>query len=326
MNKQFYSFIFFLLGGIITIQAQSRQDSLFMQQMVSSPTLIEGKAYYFEIVKQHSSPEYSKSLLINEKDTPEFDRRDGLVNGLPFADFKDMPVVFKKITADKVKVGTETRPCFKLLFTCNKKNYCAYEFSTSLLRSRYNLIEADFLNKANELLVGKTLYTKSANWLEYDESNINSNAKIRSVREGTCKYCPVTVTRVVNDYADYYLILFKPENQNEEYCFGNIALDKNESNTSYRFDFAFTHYLTFENPRNQYPDVSDERWGQIMSQKVRKGFTPDEVKIAYGKPDDIYSEDDDETWVFLNKNKTDYIITFKDDIVDKVVSRTSRYF
>ena len=317
MNKQFYLFIFSLLGGLITIQAQSKQDSLFIRQMITNPTLIKGKAYYFEIEKQHSPLEYSKSLLIREKDTPEFDRRNELVNGLPFAHFKDMPVVFKKVTIDKVTVGTEIRPCFKLLFTCNKQNYCAYEFSKNLLRVRYRLIEADLLNKANKLLVGKTLYTKSPNWFVYDEKKLNSNLKISPVREGTCKYCPVTITRVVNNNSNNFLILFKPENQDEEYCFADVVLDSSKSN--------FYSYYTFENPRNQYPDISEERWGQIMSQKVRKGFTPDEVKIAYGKPDEIYGEDDDETWFFKNINRAEYAITFKDGIVDKVVSQTLHY-
>ncbi|MCL2651175.1 MAG: hypothetical protein FWD60_09165 [Candidatus Azobacteroides sp.] len=319
MNIRFFTLTLFLLGTLSTIQAQCKQDSLFLQQMVGNSKLIEGKAYFFQTDKQHSSPEYNKSRLIKEKDAPVFDFNEQLTNGLPFNEFGNKPIVFKNVKMGEVKIGTETRPCYILSFTCDKQNYCAYEFRESSQRETYNLIEADILNNANKLLVGKTLYTKSANWFKYDETKINSNLELEPVREGTCKYCPVTVTRVVNDYDDMYLVLFKPDNQEEEYCFINIKLGKGVKSD-------FVHFLTFANPREKYSDISQERWEQIMSQKVKKGFTPDEVKIAYGKPDEVYTEDDNETWVFYNLNKKDYSITFKDGLVDKVASQTSTYY
>ena len=319
MNKYFFTLILLSLGSLSTVKAQSKEDSLFIQQMESSsPKLIEGKTYFFETDKYHSS---SASLLVKEKDTPEFNFQEQLTNGTPFADFGNQPIKFKHAKVGKVKVGTVNRPCFILSFTCGKENYRAYEFSESLLLARYDLIEADWLNKINQLLVGKTLYTKSANWLQYNEDKINSNLKTEPVREGTCKYCPVTVTRVVNDYDDKYLVLFKPDNENNEYCFGNVIFDKNNKSS-----LSFTRYFTFTNPQEAYRDIPQERWEQIMAQKVKKGFTPDEVKIAYGKPDEIYTEDDDETWIYYNLNKKDYKIVFKDGIVDKAVSQTSRYY
>ena len=144
---------------------------------------------------------------------------------------------------------------------------------------------------------------------------------MESVREGTCKYCPVTVTRVVNDYDEKYIVLFKQNNQGDEYAFGNVVFDKD-----YKGFLNFARYFTFTNPQEKYPNIPQERWEQIMAQKVRKGFTPDEVKIAYGKPDEVYTEDDNETWVFYNLNKKDYAITFKDGVVDKVESQTSTYY
>jgi hypothetical protein len=318
MNKHFVSFALFLSAGILTVQAQCRQDSLFLQQLHSNQKLIEGKTYIFETDVQASSPEFGRSLLYREKDVPVFNPHySHLTNGIPYAEFKDKTLIFNSVKTGKVKVDEANKPCFILTFTCDKQKYYAYEFSESLLRTKYNLIEADFLNTANKLLVGKTLFTKSAKWYKYNEDKLNSNLKTIAVREGTCKYCPVTVTRVVNDYDDKYLILFKTENQDEEYCFDNVTLNADKSN--------FTQRLTFENPKKKYPDISQERWEQIMAQKIRKGFTPDEVKVAYGKPDEVYSENDDETWLYYNLNKKDYAITFKDGIVDKVVSQTSKY-
>ena len=319
MNKSFFTLILLILGGAFVVKAQSKEDSLFLGQIVSSsPKLIEGKTYFFETDKYHSP---SKSLLIKEKETPEYNFQEQLTNGSPYADFGNQPIKFKGVKTGQVKVGTTNRPCFILSFSCGKENYRAYEFSESLLLARYDLIEADLLNKVNKLLVGKTLYTKSANWLRYNEDKINSNFKTEPVREGTCKYCPVTVTRVVNDYDEKYLVLFKPNGEDAEYCFGNVIFDKDNKSS-----LSFIRYFTFSNPQDEHRDIPQERWERIMAQKVRKGFTPEEVKIAYGKPDEVFSEDDDEAWIFYNLNKKDYKIEFKDGVVEKVVSLTSRYY
>jgi hypothetical protein len=319
MNKHLFTFVLFLLGGLSAAQAQNNRDSLFLHQIpVSNPKIIEGKAYYFETVEQHS---LRKSRLFNENDTPLFDRSENPTNGIPYAEFGNKPIVFNNVKTGTVKVGEENRLCFILSFTCDKKTFFAYNFRESLLRSSYNLIEADFFNQLNKLLVGQTLYTRSANWLNYNEDKLNSNLKTEPVREGTCKYCPVTVTRVENDYDDNYLVLFKQNTQGNEYAFGNVEFEKDN-----RSSFNFLRYFTFTNPQETYPDISQERWEQIMAQNVRKGFTPDEVMTAYGKADEIYTEDDDETWVYINRNKKDYAITFKDGIVEKVVSQTSRYY
>jgi len=322
MNKHFLTLTLFLLGGILTVQAQSKQDSLFLQQLpVYNTKLVEGKTYYIAPDEQQSSPEFGKSLLYNEKDAPTFSQYQHLTNSVPFAEFGNKPILFKKVTMGNVKVGTENKACYILTFICDKKTYLAYEFSENLLCVYYKLIDADYLNQLNKQLVGKTLYTKSANWVKYNEKELNSNLKLESVHEGTCKYCPVTVTRVVNDYDEKYIVFFKQNNQGDEYAFGNVVF-----NTDYNRFLNFTQYFTYTNPKDKYPNISQERWEQIMAQKVRKGFTPDEVKIAYGKPDEVYSEDDNETWVFYNLNKKDYAITFKDGVVDKVETKTSTYY
>ena len=322
MNKRFFTSSLLLFVGILAVFAQSKQDSLFLQQLpVYSPKLIEGKTYYIETDEQQSSPEFGKSRLYNEKDSPTFSEYQHLTNSVPFAEFGDKPILFKKVTMGNVKVGTENKACYILSFTCNKKTYLAYEFSENLLCAYYKLVEADYLNHLNKLLVGKTLYTKSANWEKYNENELNSNLKLVSVREGICKYCPVTVTRVVNDYDEKYIVLFKQNTQGNEYAFGNVIFDKDTKS-----DLNFIRYFTFTNPQEKYPGIPQEHWEQIMAQKVRKGFTPDEVKIAYGKPDEEYTKDDNETWFFYDRNNTDYVITFKEGVVDKVESQTSTYY
>jgi hypothetical protein len=109
-------------------------------------------------------------------------------------------------------------------------------------------------------------------------------------------------------------VFFKPNNQDKEYRFSQVELDSNEPD--------FTRYFTFNNPQDRYPHISQERWEQITALNVRKGFTAEEVRIAFGNPRRIYTEDDDETWFYTNINRRDYVVSFKDGVVDRVVSQT----
>lgn len=329
MNRYFFTLILLLLGGLSISQAQSREDSLLLTQLVSSSNLIAGNTYLVETDKRYSSPEFGKSQLLKEGETPVFDARGELVNGVPYAEFGNNPIVFNAVRADKVTIEIEeikngkAKVVRKKLegyiasFTCGGLNYCAYTGSDSPSRATYDLIEADLLDKANELLVGKTLYTRTASWLDRT-TNRAGRPDPQPAREGTFKYYPVTITRVVNDYDNMYLVFFEPRNKDGEYCFVNISLGGTGTNL---FD-----YFSFENPQDGYPDIPQEHWELIMAQKVKQGFTPHEVRTAYGDPDETLTENENETWVYYNLNKKDYTVAFKDGVVDKVVSQTSTYY
>lgn len=328
MNRYFFALLLFLSGGLSASHAQGREDSLLLAQMVSSPNLIKGKAYLVETEEQYSSPEFGISRLVKEGETPLFDARGELVNGVPYTEFGNNLIVFNAVKAGrttiavqevkngKIKVEKRKQDGYVVSFSCDGLNYCAYTGSESPSRGYYNLIEADLLNKANELLVGKTLYTQTAAWLD-SASNRAGRPNPQPAREGTFKYYPVTVTRVVNDYDNKYLVFFKPQNQDGECCFVNIELTGKEAN--------LFRYFTSKNPQNRFPDISQERWEQIMAQNVKQGFTSDEVRTAYGSPDETHTENENETWVYYNLNKKDYAVTFKDGVVNKVVSQTSTY-
>ncbi len=324
MKKQITLSVFILFIGIFSLQAQCKQDSLFLKQMISNPKLIESKSYFFETERQHSDPQFGKSGLIKAKDTPTFNSRGELTNGIPYATFGNKPITFKGTKTDKVEINNEKLLCLVLSFTCDGEQYKTYEVGYAEPRGRnyYKLIEADFLKEAQKQLIGKTLYTKTAKWEQYNENEMNSNRKLSKIEDGesACKYCPVVITRIDNDYDDKYIVLFKKGNQGKEYCFGNVTFNYAEINSF----LNFTRYFTFENPQTKHPTISQERWDEIMNQKIKKGFTPEEVKIAYGKPDDVVTEDDDETWIYYNYCRKDYAITFKNGIVDKVVSQSVR--
>ena len=307
-----------LLLVVGSMQAQSKLDSLFLQKLNPGTEFVEGKAYLFETTL------YGKSMLVKAENDPEFNMRGELINGEPYAYFGNKPLVFKGTKQDKVKIGEKEFLCLIIQFTCDGKKYNAYEtqYANPRVCAYYDLIEADFLNEIRGLLVGKTLYTRSARWWKYNEDKINSNHKYTKAPEESCKYCPVVITRIYNDYDEKFVVLFRKDGGNEEYCFNNVLFDSQKIGRSLSFD----RYFTFENPQNNYPEISQERWGQIMNQKVRQGFTAEEVKVAYGEPDEKFTEDDDETWIYHNNNGSDYAISFKENVVDKVRSQTTNYY
>jgi hypothetical protein len=324
MSRQIFLLTISLFAGTFFVQAQSKQDSLFLQQLGSSPLLVEGKAYLLETEKQKSTSEYQKSQFLRDKEKPVFLVNGDLANGLPYAVFGSNPIVFNGIKTDKIKIDNKEYPCQILSFTCNGKKYktCELGLNQTYEHSRYSLMDADFLKAIETQLVGKTLYTKTANWQEYHEDRMNSNRKLTDINENTCKYCPVTVSRVVQDYDEKYIVLFRKMNQNEEYCFGGVGFDSQKTGSF----MHFTQYFTFENPQTHYPDITQERWEQIMAQAVKKGFASDEVKIAFGPPDKITTEDEEETWIYYNHNKKDYAVTINDGIVTKVISQSASYY
>ena len=303
---------------VLGVWAQSEQDIKFLEKFTPETELIEGRSYLFETTRRHTSPQYGKSRLIKADDKPEFNRRGELTNGEPFASFGEKPLVYKGVKHGKVMKGDNEVLCLILQFTWDKQQYYAYETENANPRNcaYYDFLDIEFMKNIEKQLVGKTLYTRRAFWWKYNEDKMNSNLKLTKVPEGTCKFCPVTITRIDNDYDNKFIVLFRKEGDSGEYCFSSVIFDSKEIGKSLSFD----RYFTFDNPKNNYPDISEERWEQIMNMNVRKGFTPEEVKIAYGEPDEKYTENDDEIWLYENVNERAYAISFKENIVDNVKS------
>ena len=313
-----------LFIGVLCVQAQSEQDAQFLKKFNPGTELVNGKTYLFELEKQLSSPEHNKSMFLKAESKPEFNRRGEVTNGEPYASFKDKTLVYKGSKQDKVTIDDKERLCLVVQFTCDGKKYNVYETEYANPRplTYYKLVEADILNEIRKQLVGKTLYTRTSSWWKFNADKVNSNLKYEKVTNGVCKFCPVTITRIESDYKDKFIVMFRKEGQSEELCFNNVTFDSKKIGETFSFD----RYMTFENPQKNYPNISQENWEQIMNMKVKQGFAPEEVKVAYGEPDETFTENDDEVWVYINIGGKDYAVFFKDNVVDKVRSQSTTYF
>ena len=69
---------------------------------------------------------------------------------------------------------------------------------------------------------------------------------------------------------------------NQYYVYTNL------SNSLYGTSrYLFTNMFSFENPRNKHKDIDDETWEYIVSSRIKRGMTQNEVRLSIGKPTDI---------------------------------------
>lgn len=94
------------------------------------------------------------------------------------------------------------------------------------------------------------------------------------------RYIPVTISSV--DFGDAYYPLrvsFTDENGVKS----SLMMTFGSSPSATR---NFESLFSFTNPRNFYPQISDEHWELIRHSQVELGMTPQECRLALGSPND----------------------------------------
>lgn len=96
------------------------------------------------------------------------------------------------------------------------------------------------------------------------------------------RHIPVRIVDVMPGNGAFPLrVVFKPEDSTVNY---SVYMSVGSMRTSTRnFDTLFA----FENPRKQYPDITDDNWQLIMHSRVAEGMTRDECRLALGSPQTI---------------------------------------
>lgn len=162
-----------------------------------------------------------------------------------------------------------------LLFTCEGKTYY---FNTGKSREEIeitsytpllpSLVSCEEIDKARSLLVGKTLYTRPATWVD---SLGNTSANHR--------YCPVKIIDVRPGNNIYPIaFVFKDENSSTYSILGSLM------QTSHLQAATFDRLFTFDNPRRYYKNISDKHWQLITHCRVTEGMTKDECRLSLGSP------------------------------------------
>lgn len=136
-------------------------------------------------------------------------------------------------------------------------------------------IDLDMVDEVNARMSGKHFYVRTPSWYSAD-STLTEVLGLRhveivvdSVVPGTDNFASAICFHMVTDPAakEYVLLM-------------SVGKGKGATRT---FDKLFA----FENPRKQYPVISDEVWTLITRSQVRSGMTRDECRLALGAPTDI---------------------------------------
>lgn len=123
-----------------------------------------------------------------------------------------------------------------------------------------------------EKIKGMTLWTKSNLW--YDQNGDRKPGR---------KFARVTVTEVIPALGDFpMMIRIADADGDVGYLQMNYTSDLHDSR-----NFAAIFFLS--DPKEKFPNVSDEHWSLIQSGKVAEGMTKEECKLSIGNPDEVRS-------------------------------------
>ncbi len=135
-----------------------------------------------------------------------------------------------------------------------------------------NLISLDEIDKLAELLKGKQLYIRTPRWYALSGERVDGK-----------KLIPVMVKDVtIGNMTLPVKLTFTYDEGKEAMIFMSLKT-RSETGETRIFDRLFS----FENPRLQYPAISDESWKLITEGKLVKGMTKEECRLSKGIPEDV---------------------------------------
>lgn len=132
------------------------------------------------------------------------------------------------------------------------------------------LIELDLVEKVNQKLRGKKIWTKTALWynerMEYKKGKKFCEVEITGVSPGN-SFFPLKVSFVDNEGNTGVLLMNFGNSGNESRNFGKL--------------FSLT------DPRNSYKSISPDVWEAIQNENVMTGMTKEECRLSIGTPSDV---------------------------------------
>ena len=165
----------------------------------------------------------------------------------------------------------------RLRFTTATGTNVAYDMdaSASSVAKRASVeipltIELSIVEAVKNKMVGNTYYILTRDW--YDTSNQPSRGR---------RFVPVKVTDVLPGSSFYpVLLVMQDEKGNPFHLYMSVGHDVKAPR-----NFALLFSLT--DPRQKYPQISDEAWAHIVNGTVAQDMTRDECRMSLGAPDNI---------------------------------------
>ncbi|MCM1482827.1 MAG: DUF2845 domain-containing protein [Muribaculaceae bacterium] len=170
------------------------------------------------------------------------------------------------------------------------------EFSESDLRALPAVeipftVDLSLVAKVKDKMATNSYYTVTSAW--YDMAG--------KARKGR-KFVPVRVLDVSpgDSHHPFRLTLAEYREGMEADTFSIYMSAGSDKKSTRRFSTLFA----LDNPRQRYPDITDEHWALIQNGRVTEGMTRTECRLALGKPDNVERQPGysvlAERWTFEN--------------------------
>lgn len=163
------------------------------------------------------------------------------------------------------------------------------------------LIDPQMVEQVRRKLTGIQLWTLSTLWLDSEGE-----------RKDGLKFDPVTVTGVE---AGNMVFPLRVEFSDAEGRQGSYLMNFGSSGTDSR---SFATLFALEDPRREYPAITEEVWSRIQRAEVAPGMTKEECRLAKGNPSDLYGGHDYSKsmliWVYPDATT----LYFEDDLLVRV--------
>lgn len=134
------------------------------------------------------------------------------------------------------------------------------------------LIDLEMVRKADSILRGRQLWTKSA--LQYDGGGERITAS---------RYVGIKVDSVTPGTGDFPLRIWFDADTVPSSVPRYIKIDFNYGQTDSR---QFSKIFSLSDPKLRYPAISDANWQKICDGRVAVGMTKEECRLALGNPSD----------------------------------------
>lgn len=136
------------------------------------------------------------------------------------------------------------------------------------------MVDLQQVADAARSLVGKTLFTRTNRWYSAGETELKGR-----------KFLKVKIESVDAANEDYpFFIRFRSAESGGEEGGMLMALTVDDGVPALR---GFENLFLLENPRNDYPAISDDHWELIRDGKVTPGMTLQEVRLSLGSPMEV---------------------------------------
>jgi hypothetical protein len=250
-------------------------------------------------------------------DLSPYKSKDKYPERLNQADYQWKTFIYRGLEQRNVDCPRGTCQRTYLIFDCEGVKYES-EFvgdTTELRNAKRNfiskLVYLDEVDKAKELLVGKTLYIITRQWFKDNEKGIGVWNLSNPI------FIPVIVTSIGLGTQDGPCkIVFKQINsENETYL--NVRLSGINKAIGV-FGIDFDKAFQFDDPKSYYPSISDDNWTIIQTGGVKIGMTKQECELSWEKPKSInknvVANEIHEQWVY----STSKFLYFKNGILESI--------